>query len=234
MFKSRNARGVIAVVLISICGIPSIQAALLGIYNFSSDTTAGSLGADISAFSIFNDNPGGGVTGSVNTTAPGFYHTSASWNTTFTRYVQFTVTPVNNFYIIPNDVMMSVRQNDANSTTTMKVEVFMGTTLLDSSTATLARGQNGGPFSTLTFNFTAANFGPANAGPLAFRIEAMINDGGNNYLDFNSVSLDGATAVPENVNVALIIFGLLFGAARMFCGGALSRSIRPTDLGSAD
>jgi hypothetical protein len=216
MSTSGNARNAVAILLVSIFGMASIHAALLGIYDFSSDTTAGSIGANISGFSVFNDNPAGGVTGSVNTTAPGFYHTSTSWNTTFSRYLQFTVTPVNNFYIIPDNVMMSVRQNDANSATTMKVEVFSGTTLLDSTTAVLSPGQKGGPFNTLTFNFSAANFGLANAGPLAFRIEAMINDGGNNYLEFDSVSLNGITAVPENVNTALVVFGVLFGAARMF------------------
>src|SRR6266508_1593474 len=104
-----------------LCTALTVNASLIGTYTFTSDASALSLDPNISSFSAFNNNTAvGGVTGSVNIGVPGYYHTATAWDTTFNKFVQFTVTPVSGYYIAVNTVTMNVRQNDANSTTTMR------------------------------------------------------------------------------------------------------------------
>lgn len=190
-----------------LAGTVTTQGALLGTYSFDANDSASSLDASISSFSVFNANPAGGIGGSVITTSPGYYRTSAGWGSTFAQYIEFTVTPVSSSYISVNDVQMSVRQNDKNSTTTLQIEILSGATLIQSATASLPPGGTTAPFTGETFTFNPGNFSPADAGPLTFRIEATFNDSGQNILDFDSVSVNGSVApVPEPTNAALALF----------------------------
>ena len=197
------------------CAVASANAALIGQYTFASDANASSLDANIQSFSVFNNNTAGGtIIGASGTPSGGAYRTAAGWDNTFNKYVQFTITPNSPYYVSISSVDMVLRQNDKNSTTPMKIEIYSGTTLLQTATATLPVGVNASTYETLSFNFTPL-VNPV--GTLTFRIFAQVNDSGNNFLEFNNVAVNGVTAIPEPTTVALGIFGLgtvAFGVVR--------------------
>lgn len=195
------------------------RAAVLGVYPFTSGTAATSLGANVASFSAFNNNGAGGVGGSV---SGGAYTTTKSWDVTFTKYVQFTITPASGYYLSIDSVNLLARQNDRNSITHMLVEIFSGATLLQTAAVDLAPAAGSNPYQSLNFTFTPAR-NPN--GALDFRIFAQVNDAGNNYLEFDSDTVNGLAIIPEPVPMALGLFGAV-AAVAWLGGGWLRRSRR--------
>jgi len=191
--------GILASILLLGVAELSVQAALLGIYQFE-QTSAVAAGANANV-------QWGNFTRTIVTASPDITRfASADWSTGTandpTRYVSFTVQAQPGYQLSLTDITFNTYL-PGSKPDQASVSVFVG----GSSVATLPTFTPSA--SLVTFNF--ADIGPTSQ-QVQFRFYGWNAQNKNSVLAFDNVSVNGSV-VPEPVNVALGTFGALLGFA---------------------
>jgi hypothetical protein len=199
---------VLSVGLMSLLASQSAQAALMGTYDFNTETAVPTYsGATFGAFtrSTVTADTSSGVFRSLN------------WSTSSTidvnRYVQFILSPTSGNTLTLNQIIFDVAISDPiganHGPYKGEVAIFLGNNPANNATPNASQQwtlDNATPV-TETFNFALS---VAEGQSVTVRFYGW-NDKGANFLQFDNVNVFGAvTPVPEPVNVALGVFSGVF------------------------
>jgi hypothetical protein len=200
-------RSVIASLLFGL--VTTVHAALdLGQYTFESKTLAASSVATGVAFGNFTKN------GTPTLTPQGTFLEVNNWSLAYDpgNYIQYTLHPTSgNQLSLSYIIYQAWRGSESAAPKTLRVEVFLGAVSQGSETYTLPATA-----SSHTFDFT--DFSASASDTVSVRFFAYDGTATDKNVWFDNVQTWGTvTAVPEPVNLALAICGLVLG------GGALGR-----------
>lgn len=200
----------LALICATVFAVASAHAALLGTYDFESGTGAVNPASHLTfgAFGgILSGTTGSRVTGGGGAGGTAGYFTSSGYQDP-TEYVAFTLLVDSGFNGTLTSMTFNYQNPAQNSFTALNWGVYSGGNLmLGSSGSLLVNRTTGGAWpASGSVNFGA---GVTLVGGTTYEVR-FSTLGGNSASDFNfdNVALNGATPVPEPVNVALGVFGL--------------------------